>query len=336
MTITAKRIAEIAGVSRGTVDRALNNRPGVNPETKKLILKIAQDNDYKPNLIGKALVYSSKDLPIEIILNSVGNAFFNDVKKGIFQAQSDYSDYGLKIHLTELKGYDESEMLSALNAVPKDVKNIIITPISSPIIENKLFELSKDGKNIITLSSDTHKKDRLSYVGCDYKKSGKIMGRLVGLLSGGSCNISIVTGSLKHEGHKQRVNGILEILDSYPQINVCSICENDDDDSIAYQKLRDLLKADEKINFVCITAGGVKGSIKAINESQRELKICCFDETPASKEALINGNISAIVCQQPFNQGYNAVKTVFDTVIANTDVKSYQFTDLNIKVDQSI
>lgn len=58
MAITSKEIAELAGVSRGTVDRALKGREGVNPKTKERILKIAEENNYKPNLIGKALVYS--------------------------------------------------------------------------------------------------------------------------------------------------------------------------------------------------------------------------------------------------------------------------------------
>ena len=54
MAITAQKIAELAGVSRGTVDRALKNRTGVNPETKEKILEIARKYNYKPNLIGKA------------------------------------------------------------------------------------------------------------------------------------------------------------------------------------------------------------------------------------------------------------------------------------------
>lgn len=40
MAITAQKIAELAGVSRGTVDRALKNRTGVNPETKKKFLRL--------------------------------------------------------------------------------------------------------------------------------------------------------------------------------------------------------------------------------------------------------------------------------------------------------
>ena len=61
--------------------RALKGREGVNPETKERILKIAEEHNYKPNLIGKALVYSNRSVPVTVIMNSIGNSFFEDVKK---------------------------------------------------------------------------------------------------------------------------------------------------------------------------------------------------------------------------------------------------------------
>ena len=61
MAVTIKKIAEVAGVSRGTVDRALNGRSGVKPEVKENILKIADELGYKPNYAAKAL--ADKRLP---------------------------------------------------------------------------------------------------------------------------------------------------------------------------------------------------------------------------------------------------------------------------------
>ena len=49
---TIKEIAALAGVSRGTVDRVLNDRGAVNPETAEKIRKIAKELDYKPNRAG--------------------------------------------------------------------------------------------------------------------------------------------------------------------------------------------------------------------------------------------------------------------------------------------
>ena len=59
---TIKEIAELAGVSRGTVDRVLNNRGSVNPRTARKILEIAQALDYKPNKAGIVLAAQKKNL----------------------------------------------------------------------------------------------------------------------------------------------------------------------------------------------------------------------------------------------------------------------------------
>ena len=47
MAGTIKEIAERAGVSRGTVDRALNNRGRIKPEVAERILAIAKELDYQ-------------------------------------------------------------------------------------------------------------------------------------------------------------------------------------------------------------------------------------------------------------------------------------------------
>ena len=40
MAITLQQIADLAGVSRGTVDRALNNRGRIKPEVESIELRI--------------------------------------------------------------------------------------------------------------------------------------------------------------------------------------------------------------------------------------------------------------------------------------------------------
>ena len=50
--VTIKQIADICGVSRGTVDRVLNNRGHVKPEKCKLILEAAKMLNYTINPAG--------------------------------------------------------------------------------------------------------------------------------------------------------------------------------------------------------------------------------------------------------------------------------------------
>ena len=54
MSITSKQLAELAGVSRGTVDRALNHRGGVRPSVQQRIEELARKYNYRPNRAGKA------------------------------------------------------------------------------------------------------------------------------------------------------------------------------------------------------------------------------------------------------------------------------------------
>ena len=47
MGVTSKDIARICGVSRATVDRALHDKPRIDPQTKERILKVAEEMGYR-------------------------------------------------------------------------------------------------------------------------------------------------------------------------------------------------------------------------------------------------------------------------------------------------
>ena len=55
MAVTLRQIAELAGVSRGTVDRVINNRGHVNEEVEARVRQIAMELGYEPNPVGQAL-----------------------------------------------------------------------------------------------------------------------------------------------------------------------------------------------------------------------------------------------------------------------------------------
>ena len=67
---TIKDIADLAGVSRGTVDRVLNNRGAVNSQTAEKIMEIVRALDYRPNKAGTDLAAQKKTYRIGVILFS--------------------------------------------------------------------------------------------------------------------------------------------------------------------------------------------------------------------------------------------------------------------------
>ncbi|MEI3526043.1 MAG: LacI family DNA-binding transcriptional regulator [Eubacteriales bacterium] len=59
---TIKEIADLAGVSRGTVDRVLNNRGAVNPKTAEKVMKIAQAMNYQTKPGRSCAGYPEKEI----------------------------------------------------------------------------------------------------------------------------------------------------------------------------------------------------------------------------------------------------------------------------------
>ena len=58
MRATIKMIAERAGVSIGTVDRVLHDRPYVKEEVRRRVLEVMEELDYQPNRVASALATS--------------------------------------------------------------------------------------------------------------------------------------------------------------------------------------------------------------------------------------------------------------------------------------
>ena len=77
--VTIKQLADLCGVSRGTVDRVLNNRGNVNPAKAAMIREMAEKMHYRPNPVGKALTARRKHPTVGIVMPSEGIAFFDDV-----------------------------------------------------------------------------------------------------------------------------------------------------------------------------------------------------------------------------------------------------------------
>lgn len=77
-----KSIAKKAKVSVATVSRALNNDPKVTEETKRLVLKVAEELNYKPNILARNFAKKTSNI-IGLILPDITDEFFSELIKGV-------------------------------------------------------------------------------------------------------------------------------------------------------------------------------------------------------------------------------------------------------------
>ena len=98
-THTILDIAKIAGVTPGTVSRALNDSPLVNERTRERILQIAEDLNYTPNQVARRLSMG-KTFAIGVIVPFFTRPSISERLSGVVSILSN-SPYDLVIHNIE-------------------------------------------------------------------------------------------------------------------------------------------------------------------------------------------------------------------------------------------
>lgn len=315
MSITIKEIAKLAGTSRGTVDRVINKRGGVQKDLEEKINQIIKEHNYEINKYARGLVSLSKQYKIGLVITSLGNEFFDLVLLGVNKTIENYSNITLIVK--EQKGYDEDAFIENILEVMKaDLDILILTPIDTPKITNYLKTIKIP---IIAINNRIDLTDT-AFVGCDYINSGQISGNLASILLNKNSNILIVGGSFKLIGHRQRVNGFQQTLVDEGYHHQYTIIENEDDEEISYQVVQKALTED-KFDLIYFCAAGIKGGLKAVKEFAIQPLIITVDETTTVVEELRKGLIAATITQQPYKQGSIAIEMAANHLIYGNELK---------------
>jgi LacI family transcriptional regulator len=339
MSVTVKQIAEMAGVSRGTVDRALNGRGNVRPEVEKRILEIAAEMGYTPNRAGKALAYQRKNLSFGIIVNAEGNEFFDEVLRGAQTAVDEYADFGLTLRIAGGRGYDAEQQLAQLEEMrTAGVSGLAISPINLPAIARKIDQLIQAGVSVLTVNSDIENTGRLCYVGCNYYRSGVTAAGMLRLMRPAGVRAGIITGSIRMLGHNRRMKGFSDSLKEMPDSLVVDVAESLDETDVAYQVTRQMLEAHPEINTLYFAAAGAVGGMQAaVDLGRNDLSVISCDDTDEICELVQRGLIHATICQEPFRQGYRSMQLLFDAVVNNVKpAEEFCYMDNIIRIRENL
>lgn len=337
---TIKEIAVLAGVSRGTVDRVLNNRGSVKPETEEKIKEIAKALDYKPNRAGLVLAAQKKKLKIGVLLPSPENIFFIDVEEGVREKAEELSGYNCTV-LVKHFSYGVEEQLKAIDMlVSEHVNGIALVPYNDTRIRDKINELYELGIPTVTLNTDIEDSHRIAYVGSHYTKSGRTAAGLMHLMTHGPLYLGIITGSPNILCHTERIAGFTDALTQTGRnFTITSIVENHDDEFESYEKTLELLRIHHEINALFFAAGGVYGGCRAVTSLglAGKIRIISFDNERPTTEQVENGVIAATICQQPKVQGSKPLDILFTYLTEGLmPEKEYFYVDVDIRIRENI
>ncbi|MDF2513094.1 MAG: transcriptional regulator [Herbinix sp.] len=318
MPTTIKDIAKVAGVSVGTVDRALNNRGRIKPEVAENIKKIAAELNYRTNTVAKSLAIRNKNLKIAVVLHIQHNDFYDEVIKGIKQAEEEIQDFGISIDIFGCPDFNAVEQLKLINhAISDGAHAIVIAPINDQLITNRLKELNELSFPVIFLANLLHEIPSFSSISCDYYRSGRIAGRLMNLLSGNKGQMLAFLPSFSMLGNQKRMEGLRDYLNQSEQgIQLKEIIELTNDNLTDYCTVLEKLKGSPSVKYV-LYCGSAKAGLQAIKDCGRKIISVFYDFALPTQEALIDGRIAAAILQDPEIQGYQSIMTLFNFFTSN-------------------
>ncbi|MBR2460140.1 MAG: LacI family DNA-binding transcriptional regulator [Clostridia bacterium] len=313
MKISQKMIAELSGVSRGTIDRVLHGKPNVKPETRQRVLAAIEKLKYSPNTAGRALALSKREYSICAVLPD--NPFFSDVMKGIQAALAELSDYNISFSCIYTNGKSNAEIIRLISENESNAFAVALG--DSDDIRECIKAKTDRGIPFVTFNTDIKDCGRICFVGQDLYKSGRIAASLMlKMLRDDTGRILIVSGNSKYKAHRERVSGFTDALKaSGRDITVSEVVETDDDKALTYSRVMDALKKHPDTDGIYVASASAEAFYSVLCELGKRYRVVVNDLLPSVREGLMDGTFDFSIFQNPFEQGYRPIKILFNYLV---------------------
>lgn len=340
MAVTQEQIAKLAGVSRGTVDRTLNNRGRVDPNVAARIRQIAEELGYSRNRAGSLLVRSKRPLKFGVIIQSVKTPFMRRILEEIEQARLQILQEGAELLVRPQENLDLESQLEALDELEQHgIDGLALTPVENEKICDRIDALSHK-MPVVTFNTDMPAAHRLCYVGQDNYVSGRACAGLMNVLLGGKGKVLMVTGYLSNQSHQRRIDGFRsEMRNAYSGISLLPLERCNDNREEAYTIVHRALQEIPDITGVYFSANGISGACAAIHELSLRGKVhtVCHDWTEENAELVRSGALDFIVDQDAHMQAIRPLRVLLDYVLTGErPTEEYMLTRIDIRNQYNI
>lgn len=341
MAVTIQQIAEKAGVSRGTVDRALNNRGRINPEVADMVKRTAEEMGYV-HKARKRQKNSGGKRKIGIVTQLSGSSFMLEIKRGIQTGKKELEDLGIEVLVKENTSVHEEDQLGAIDELLKEgINGLAIMPVDSEAIREKLNWLVNEKKiQVVTFNSDIVGTKRCCFVGMDNKLSGQTAAGLFGVMTRGVGKILVITGYFSSMLNNSRVDGFVEEIKKIsPKLEIAGVQGSFNNTEEVRKIIENAMMSISGINGIFVVSGGQEGIVEAFKNlgvDQRPY-VVIYDQTKKNEKLLKDNVADFLIDQNGFEQGYRPQRILADLLLNdNQPEKEYFYTGIDIKTKYNL
>ncbi len=314
-----KDIARALGVSTGTVDRALHDKPGINAGTRQRVLDKAAALGYRPNLAARHLksrtsIRVAVHLPEEIAL------FWDSLRDGIREAAAPFAPT-LSVEFRNNPRLGEGEVELFEKALASGVNGLIVAPGDPAALEPLSRRAAATRVPIVCVVTDAPTCERLTSVSADPFTVGAVAGELLSRFLPGRGEIAFFTGWLGTEDHAEKLRGFEASLEAEARrADLVSVVEAHDDEQAGYRRALTALDAHPELKGIYVSTVNSLPVLRALERRGRlgKISVVTTDLFPALVPHIRAGHVAATIYQRPVSQGRQALAALYRFLVDGT------------------
>ncbi len=333
---TLEDIAKLAEVSRGTVDRVVNNRGKVSAKAKAKVERVLKEIDYKPNLIARSLK-RHKDLTIAVIIpeHNEQDVYWDQCAQGIEEAGKRLSQFGIVLHYFYYQKSAENIAQMFSEAIQLSPSAILIAPIYYTELKSLFSRAETKNIPIGLINTPIEEINYMTFVGQDYEMSGRLAAQLMDNLIQHSPESKILIAHLgvdndqaihlqyKERGFKAYFN------ERNPELEIDTVSFASDNLS---ENMGSLIS---DINGIYVTTSKTHLLSEYLDKYPR-IKVIGYDLVPKNIEQLRMGNINILLNQNPKMQGDACINALSEHLLYNTVVTKKKLFPIDIVLTENL
>ena len=244
--LTLEKIGELAGVSRATVSRVINNHPNIRKEVRERVLDVIATTGYQPNQAARSLASDRTGL-LGLVIPRVMQTLFTDLYyprliQGVSQACNE-SGNTLTLFISHTE--EEEQQLASQVMRQGFLDGVIIAGLH---LDDSLNYILHSGRPVLVIG------EPLDYPQASFVDADNRLGAYTAvshLISVGHSRIATITGQLDMAAGQQRRRGYLDALQDHNiPVDETLIVPGDFEQEKAYQATLDLLPQNPDAIFV--------------------------------------------------------------------------------------
>src|SRR5882724_668724 len=256
---------------------------------------------------------------IAVVPKGTTHEFWKSINAGAVKAQRELSTGGTKVEVIwkgPLREDDRDQQIQVVeNFMARHVSAIVLAPLDSQALVRPVNNAIGAGVPVVVIDSDLKSDKYVSFVATDNYKGGQMAGEEMGKQLGGKGNVILLRYAVGSASTEAREAGFLEALKKFPGIKIISSDQHAGATrELAYQTSQNILnRFKREVNGIfCPCEPPTIAMTKALRDlglAGGKVKMIGFDAGSQSVLDMKNGDVQALVVQNPVLMGYLGVVT---------------------------